>query len=1264
MFRFDADPALLCKSPGQGAASMSSCPSTEQLCRLLDEQLDQAVEKRLVLHVEACASCQGKLLELVRNRLPNAPWSPGALTGLAENGVSSLVASRFDGDLMGDGPQPAEPASTLDATLDCVGSPELPATAAEMTGDGRSGHGGRTEAQSRALASSPVAGPDSCRSDRPNIPGYELIETLGEGGMGVVYKARQLGLNRLVALKMIIGGRHARADLLARFRIEAEAVARLRHPNILQIYDIGEVDGLPFVSLELLDGGGLDDRLSGTPQPGRSGAELVATLARAVHAAHQAGIVHRDLKPTNVLFTADGTPKITDFGLAKRLESDSQQTETGQIMGSPSYMAPEQARGQTKEVGPAADVYALGAILYETPQRAPPFKGETPIDTVRQVIDDDPVPPSRLVPRVARDVETICLKCLHKEPHKRYDSAQELALDLDRYRDGKPIKARRTPAWERGYKWSRRRPLTAGAVAFGIVGLLGATLAGVFYQRHEQFKKDQRNAWVFREQNREVELYARADEARTQEELQKVQVDLATFRQDVRDEPRLDQVSVRIGEKSEAVAKRLGILSSQEAVEKRDRVDREAFRKFLKLGQEAQFYEAGFVTTDRLKNISASAHAALAIYARESQFRDDTWALVEPLPGALTDTEKARVGDVCYDLLLIRSQAAGAAEGLRILDQAAKLRPRTTAAHHLRRADCLERAGDLAGRDREKQAAGQLKPVTALDYFLSGRELAFGRQFAAAVRGLKQALGLDRDQASAHLLLAVCYLNMQPKRLSEAESSLDSCVRSNPDVAGLYLLRALVFGEEGTQSLGEIEFERPGEASASPLKEQADDAFAAAEADYRRALDLKPNDDLRYVLLANRGLLRLQSDRLDLAVADLRAAIRLQPNQYQAHTTLGQVFLRKGRPDDAHAAFTLAIGSHPEPIVLAGLYRSRALLYAPRKGLNPEEREAALRDLDESLRYEPDKARQAGDHVWRARLFFSGGQSVLALGACDAALKLAPDDPEAHRVRISALMELKRYEEVLASSDAYFARGKPTSELLEIRGLAQVARRDYTAAIADFNRALELKPELEPARRSKLLNLRGWAYQFADAPRLALADFEESLRLDSNQSDAHGGRGLARIRLGQWRPAVSDAEDAVRLARVVHPATDGDRQAQVQACFNAARIYAMAVEFAAGDVSRQGERAVFLYRGYRSRALKLLEEALEQVPDREHREEILNDPALRSLRVGPSRSPGMRRSAGRGSRVGSASLLASRVSSMGSDGAAPFRLPQRDPLEG
>ena len=253
-----------------------------------------------------------------------------------------------------------------------------------MAGDGPPIDGDQTVSRSGPLSPSPGESRALSPTGGLTIPGYEILGKLGEGGMGVVYKARQQGLNRLVALKMIIGGSQARVDHLARFRVEAEAVARLRHPNILQIYDIGEADGLPFVSLELLEGGDLDDRLAGTPQPGRAGSELMATLARAVQAAHQAGIIHRDLKPANILFTEEGIPKITDFGLAKRLESDSRQTETGQIMGTPSYMAPEQASGHTKDVGPPADIYALGAILYEVLTGRPPFKGETPMETVRR----------------------------------------------------------------------------------------------------------------------------------------------------------------------------------------------------------------------------------------------------------------------------------------------------------------------------------------------------------------------------------------------------------------------------------------------------------------------------------------------------------------------------------------------------------------------------------------------------------------------------------------------------------------------------------------------------------------------------------------------------------------------------------------------------------------------------------------------------------------------------------------------------------------
>jgi serine/threonine protein kinase/formylglycine-generating enzyme required for sulfatase activity len=335
-------------------------------------------------------------------------------------------------------------------------------------------------------------------ADCVNVPGYDILGVLGRGGMGVVYKARQIGLNRLVALKMVLSGGHASQEEIARFKAEATAVACLQHPNIVQIYDVGEVDGRPFFSLEYCAGGSLSSRLNGSPWPAEHAAALIETLARAVDAAHHAGIVHRDLKPANILLVpprrasvsaelslaelssrpslADfGMPKITDFGVAKRLDGTDAKTVTGAVIGTPSYMAPEQTGGTGQTVGPATDIYALGAILYELLTGRPPFKGATPIDTVMQVVSDDPVPPRKIHARVPRDLETICLKCLHKQTRKRYATAEALADDLKRFLDNEPVLARPTPFWERGAKWVRRRPTAAALMVLTLLIVLGVT---------------------------------------------------------------------------------------------------------------------------------------------------------------------------------------------------------------------------------------------------------------------------------------------------------------------------------------------------------------------------------------------------------------------------------------------------------------------------------------------------------------------------------------------------------------------------------------------------------------------------------------------------------------------------------------------------------------------------------------------------------------------------------------------------------------------
>jgi serine/threonine-protein kinase len=304
------------------------------------------------------------------------------------------------------------------------------------------------------------------------VPGYEILEELGRGGMGVVYRAYHLKLKRGVALKMILSGGHAGAAELARFRAEAEAIARLQHPNFVQVYEVGECQGRPFLALEFCAGGSLQQRLAGKPIEPEKAARLVRLLARAMQAAHDKGVIHRDLKPANVLLTEDGEPKITDFGLAKKLDEVGQ-TQSGAVMGTPSYMAPEQAQGH-KDIGPTVDVYALGAILYELLTGRPPFKAATMFDTLAQTIANAPVPPRQLNPQVPRDLETICLKCLEKEPRHRYTSAAALADDLAHFMAGKPIWARPVGRWERAAKWVRRNKVVA-ALLLATALLLGST---------------------------------------------------------------------------------------------------------------------------------------------------------------------------------------------------------------------------------------------------------------------------------------------------------------------------------------------------------------------------------------------------------------------------------------------------------------------------------------------------------------------------------------------------------------------------------------------------------------------------------------------------------------------------------------------------------------------------------------------------------------------------------------------------------------------
>ncbi len=442
---------------------MSPCPPREELQRLLNGAAGPEAEA-LETHVEGCPTCQQALEELTAGKV------------LAEQLTLSYA-----------GPC-ADPAATSAEGRDFLFRLENnpPASVATLAG---------------IAAKAP--------GNWPEVPGYEILEELGRGGMGVVYLATQRGLNRLVAIKMIGPEYAGSSRALDRFRLEAEAIARLQHPHVVAVLAWGEHEGVPYFALEFCPGGSLHRKVRGRPQPPVEAARLVATLARAVHAAHEAGIVHRDLKPANVLLTTDGTPKITDFGLAKFLGTDSGRTCSGALLGTPSYMAPEQARGEG--VGPAADVWALGAILYEALTGRPPFHGPTVLETLDQVRTQDPVPPSRLQPKTPRDLDTITLKCLQKQAGSRYGSARELADDLDRFLAGEPIRARPARGWEHLVKWARRRPavatLTATSLLAAVVGV--AALAGMWWQaeRARQAEAGRADAEAHRRRDTRRQLY-------------------------------------------------------------------------------------------------------------------------------------------------------------------------------------------------------------------------------------------------------------------------------------------------------------------------------------------------------------------------------------------------------------------------------------------------------------------------------------------------------------------------------------------------------------------------------------------------------------------------------------------------------------------------------------------------------------------------------------------------------------------------------------
>jgi eukaryotic-like serine/threonine-protein kinase len=1034
------------------------------------------------------------------------------------------------------------------------------------------------------------------------VPGFDILSELGRGGMGVVYRARQHGVDRDVALKMIRGDDHENPEHLGRFKTEAEVLGQLNHPNIVKIYQIGRADDVPFVALELLEGGTLAKRLASTPQPFAESAALLTTLARAVHAAHLAGILHRDLKPSNVLFDGAGAPKIADFGLAKRLEAEDGQTRPDQVLGTPSYMAPEQARGSGPEVGPAADIYSLGAILYEMLTGRPPFKGTTPAETLVMVLNDEPplIRPGRLRPKLPFDLETICLKCLDRDPRKRYATALDFAEDLDRFLGGQPVLARRTPLWEQGIKLARRRPATSTLAA---MCLLAAVLAGSAAWRAQIRASEAR----IREEDRIVKLKRDAEkvifEAQTllaEKQWGVAIAPLSVLASKIERESRLVDVHARVNGLLEQT--RTGSRDQRAAEDAKARLIR-----FRDASDDAHFLDTRFADLgpeNRVEATCRAARTALQVFGKEGP--NDQWSLPAP-PSSLSPSEREEIVSGQYELLMILADAVALSPGddasaraLRILDQVDRLRSPATRAYHLRRAAYLDQAQDAEAAAAERAEAHRLKPADAFDNFLIGRALHRASDWKAAIPYFNAVLQEQPDHFWAQCLLAICHIQLsQPY---QARAHLIACLQAKPNSAWLYLLRG--FASAGIADIAQKTVPRDPDLAAS-LTSLAGREFDAAEADYHKALSLlgsgdRPEDcELRYALRVNRGTTRLERNDLGGAAEDLQEAIRLNDRHFDAFSTLALVYNAEGRTEEALAQFTRAIERNP---TWPPLYRGRADVLIGQKTMTPAQREAALLDLDEAIRRSPPRSAEVvADETKRAELLHQAGRDDDALKACDVALSAAPKFPAAHRIRIQILLDMKHYDELIRSCDAAIKDDTRSAWLFEMRGLAKESLGNYYGATDDYTQSL-----IVDADSPKVLCRRGWCYLLKDANRDAAHDFDAAVRLDASNADAYIGRGLARAQLGQHREAASDAAEALKR---------GDSSSW-RLAYNAARVYAQASTVPSLDPARNAPGAVATVLRYQDLAFTYLRRALRLAPAKERAgllyETMQKDPALQS----------------------------------------------------
>jgi tetratricopeptide (TPR) repeat protein/predicted Ser/Thr protein kinase len=881
-----------------------------------------------------------------------------------------------------------------------------------------------------SLLAEPGQPSQASKGDLPAVPGYEVVAELGRGGMGVVYRARQCSLKRLVALKMILTGHYADPSARARFRTEAEAAARLQHPNIVQIHEVGDHGGRPFLSLEYVEGGSLLGKVAGTAQPEREAARLVETLARAMHYTHQRGILHRDLKPANVLLTADGTPKITDFGLAKVVDADHGPTRSEALLGTPGYMAPEQAAGDTSKVGAPADVYALGAILYELLTGRAPFQGATPLGILEQVRTREPVPPRRWRPSVSGDLQTICLKCLEKESGKRYASALALADDLCRFLEGQPIRARPVPAWQRLWRSARRRPAPVGWA------LASAALAGLLLSAGSYFRAA-------------GQLEGHRAEAK--------------YQQFVR-------------HRNEALVYGLlapdegGLFLGAEAAANLKTAETAARQALALAGVEAESAPAlapGFPDS-RKAEVAADCYALLLVLA---SVRGQ-----QPRPGEPGDErylDALRILDRARPYgFQTRAYHGRRAQFLDLLGERQEAReeraraavpPEGALDHFLAGEEQYRRGQWEQARNSFDRALG-LQPAHFWAQFFLGVCHLKMRHWEAAKAALNACLAQQPDFVWAYLFRS--FANEKLQALPEAEADFQNALRLNPNEDARYVLflaRGILHFNQGNLEPAAADFRaalalKPGQYNAYLNLAQVHLARGhseEAEEQVRAALRLGPPVEVVLGYHIERGRSLLRDERYEDALRACEAALELSPQQPLPHEVRARAFLALGRYEEAERAFDQYLRQRGEE--KADIFKGRGLARM-KLGKYPE----AAEDYNRVLERAPD----ADIYQHRGWAHFFADAWKLALRDFSKAIEIDPAAGDAYTGRGLARVLLGNYREAVADAEAALRRKPRTPEMMHniacifaqalARAAADRQERDRQSLAASYRgRALE-----------------------------------------------------------------------------------------------------------------------------------------------------------------------------------------------------------------